>query len=180
MSHVLPAMVAAAASRMELTWGAWLHHLRLQRILWPLLCERRKGQGSLTYSERGLQEGAEDAKGAPEVAGRKPQRFIPFSIGARDCVGQTLARLNLTTTLAQLYGSFTFKLAAEVRCIHSILHARSTACSSWRGQSGSWELAFWCMHQNAQIVDAAEVNVAECSGRPLHRPALCGAADGRA
>lgn len=61
-----------------------------------------------------LQEGAEDAKGVPEVAGRKPQRFIPFSVGARDCVGQTLARLNLTTTLAQLYGSFTFKLAEEV------------------------------------------------------------------
>ncbi len=70
-----------------------------------------------------LQEGAEDAKGVPEVAARKPQRFIPFSMGARDCVGQTLARLNLTTTLAQLYGSFTFKLAEEVRlstCLHML------------------------------------------------------------
>ncbi|CAL5219591.1 g1454 [Coccomyxa viridis] len=64
--------------------------------------------------ERFLEEGAEDAKNVPEVAGRKPQRFIPFSIGARDCVGQTLARLNLSTTLAQLYGSFTFQLAAEM------------------------------------------------------------------
>ena len=62
-----------------------------------------------------LQEGVEDAKGVPEVGGRKPQRFIPFSMGARDCVGQTLARLNLTTTLAQLFGSFHFKLAEEVR-----------------------------------------------------------------
>ena len=62
-----------------------------------------------------LQEGVEDAKGAPEVGGRKPQRFIPFSMGARDCVGQTLARLNLTTTLAQLFGSFDFSLAEEVR-----------------------------------------------------------------
>ena len=62
-----------------------------------------------------MQEGAEDAKGVPEVGGRKPQRFIPFSMGARDCVGQTLARLNLTTTLAQLFGSFHFKLAEEAR-----------------------------------------------------------------
>lgn len=59
----------------------------------------------------------------PEVAGRKPQRFIPFSIGARDCVGQTLARLNLSTTLAQLYGSFTFKLAAEVCRVLYELHS---------------------------------------------------------
>ena len=46
--------------------------------------------------------------------GRKPQRFVPFSQGSRDCVGQTLARLNLTTTLAQLYGNFSFQLAPQV------------------------------------------------------------------
>lgn len=61
-----------------------------------------------------LQEGAEDAKGVPKVGGRQPQRFVPFTQGARDCVGQTLARLNLTTTLAQLFGSFSFRLAEEV------------------------------------------------------------------
>ncbi len=43
------------------------------------------------------------------------KRFVPFSEGARDCVGQSLARLNLTTTLAQLFGSFSFRLADEVR-----------------------------------------------------------------
>ena len=63
------------------------------------------------------------------MAGRKPQRFIPFSIGARDCVGQTLARLNLTTTAAQLYGSFTFRLAAEVCYVPSILHTVFSARS---------------------------------------------------
>ena len=50
---------------------------------------------------------------------RKPQRFVPFAQGNRDCVGQTLARLNLSTTLAQLYGSFSFQLAEEVSCIPS-------------------------------------------------------------
>ncbi|CAL8468141.1 g7680 [Coccomyxa elongata] len=64
--------------------------------------------------ERFLEEGAEDAKGALQVNGRTPVRFMPFSMGGRDCVGQTLAKLNLATTLAQLYGSFTFKLADEM------------------------------------------------------------------
>lgn len=67
------------------------------------------------------QEGAEDAKGAAPVGGRQPQRFMPFSMGGRDCVGQTLARLNLATTLAQLYGNFTFKLAEEVRSVYARL-----------------------------------------------------------
>lgn len=61
-----------------------------------------------------MQDGAEDAKDVPLVNGRKPQRFMPFSQGSRDCVGQTLARLNLSTTLAQLYGNFSFQLAPEV------------------------------------------------------------------
>ncbi|CAL5222409.1 g4768 [Coccomyxa viridis] len=64
--------------------------------------------------ERFLEEGAEDAKGVPKVGGRQPQRFVPFTQGARDCVGQTLARLNLSTTLAQLFGSFSFRLAEEM------------------------------------------------------------------
>ena len=72
-----------------------------------------------------MQDGAEDAKSMPLVNGRKPQRFVPFSQGSRDCVGQTLARLNLSTTLAQLYGNFSFQLAPEVRSCH--VHIR--ACS---------------------------------------------------
>ena len=66
----------------------------------------------------------EDAKDAALVGGRKPQRFIPFSQGNRDCVGQTLARLNLATTLAQLFGNFSFRLAAEVgRAVHLCSHS---------------------------------------------------------
>ena len=71
-----------------------------------------------------LQAGAEDARGAEPLNGRKPQRFIPFSQGSRDCVGQTLARLNLATTLAQLFGNFSFRLAAEVgRAVHLCTHS---------------------------------------------------------
>ena len=43
------------------------------------------------------------------------KRYIPFSDGRRDCVGQALARMNYTATLARLLGSFHFELAPEVR-----------------------------------------------------------------
>ncbi len=64
---------------------------------------------------RAPQADVEDARDASAADGRTAKRFVPFSSGGRDCVGQNLARLNLTTTLAQLYGSFSFRLAEEVR-----------------------------------------------------------------
>ena len=86
------------------------------------------------------QAGAEDTKGAAPMSGRKPQRFIPFSQGNRDCVGQTLARLNLATTLAQLFGNFSFKLAAEVGCaVHLCMHGLE------RGRNG----LLMCAHKRA-------------------------------
>ncbi|KAK9916023.1 hypothetical protein WJX75_007417 [Coccomyxa subellipsoidea] len=62
---------------------------------------------------RWLQGDAEYSPGA-KLDGKGVKRFIPFGEGARNCVGQTLARINLTTALAQLYGSFTFRLASEM------------------------------------------------------------------
>ena len=62
-----------------------------------------------------LQEGVEEVRDGAKVGGRVVKRFIPFSEGSRDCVGQSLARLNLTTTLAQLFGSFSFRLDESVR-----------------------------------------------------------------
>jgi cytochrome P450 len=61
-----------------------------------------------------MQEDAEFVKGATDSDGKPARRFIPFAEGPRGCVGQTLARLNLAVSLAQLYGSFTFRLASEV------------------------------------------------------------------
>ena len=62
-----------------------------------------------------LQEGVEEVRDGAKVGGRVVKRFIPFSEGSRDCVGQSLARLNLTTTLAQLFGCFSFRLDESVR-----------------------------------------------------------------
>ena len=50
--------------------------------------------------------------GLPEAA--RVKRYIPFSDGRRDCVGQALGRLNYTSTLARLLGNFHFDLAPEV------------------------------------------------------------------
>ncbi|KAL4444154.1 hypothetical protein ABPG75_011891 [Micractinium tetrahymenae] len=47
------------------------------------------------------------------AAAGEPLRFFPFSQGARDCVGQSLARLNYTATLAALLGRFSFRLATQ-------------------------------------------------------------------
>lgn len=51
--------------------------------------------------------------GAAEAA--RAKRFLPFSLGARDCVGQSLARMNFTATVAMLLSEFSFRLADEVR-----------------------------------------------------------------
>ena len=42
------------------------------------------------------------------------KRFLPFSLGTRDCVGQSLARMNATTTVAMLLARFKFQLADKV------------------------------------------------------------------
>ena len=48
------------------------------------------------------------------------KRFIPFSVGPRDCIGQNLAKVNYQTTVPMLLSQFSFKLADEVSpCHHS-------------------------------------------------------------
>lgn len=51
--------------------------------------------------------------------GKAPKRFIPFSDGRRDCIGQALAKMNYTAVLAMLLGRFHFELAPEVRAFVS-------------------------------------------------------------
>lgn len=43
------------------------------------------------------------------------KRFIPFSVGPRDCIGQNLAKVNYQTTVPMLLSNFSFKLAKEVQ-----------------------------------------------------------------
>ena len=42
------------------------------------------------------------------------RRWFPFSAGQRDCIGQNLARMNYTTTVAMLLARFSLRLAVPV------------------------------------------------------------------
>ncbi len=61
-----------------------------------------------------MQEGNAENVPNAELGGKDVKRYLPFSEGLRNCVAKPLAQLNLLTALAQLYGSFTFRLASEV------------------------------------------------------------------
>ena len=54
---------------------------------------------------------AAQADGAGAVRGR---RYLPFGDGMRSCVGQSLAKMNYTATVALLLSHFTFRLADRV------------------------------------------------------------------
>lgn len=49
------------------------------------------------------------AAGPPVV-----RRWLPFSMGTRDCIGQSLARMNYLTTVAMLIARFEFRLHDRV------------------------------------------------------------------
>ena len=76
--------------------------------------------------ERWLEDDAEHWKGpatgtdptdesAEVVRGR---RYLPFGDGMRSCVGQSLAKMNYTATLALLLSHFSFRLADRVSLCH--------------------------------------------------------------
>lgn len=67
--------------------------------------------------EEGDGAGAASASGAWTLvdSDRPPLRFAPFSQGPRICIGQHLAKMNATATLALLLSRFTFELPPELR-----------------------------------------------------------------
>lgn len=58
-----------------------------------------------------LQPDVEPARKAVE---QNVKRWLPFSMGTRDCVGQNLARMNYITTVAMLLACFSFHLHDKV------------------------------------------------------------------
>ncbi len=58
--------------------------------------------------------------GCPAADSRRPKRYFPFAEGPRNCVGQSLAKVSLVATMATLLQHFSFKLAEEVSCCHSL------------------------------------------------------------
>ena len=49
----------------------------------------------------------------------QPKRWFPFSEGPRSCVGQTLANMNVTGTLATLLAHYHFRMADQVLAVMS-------------------------------------------------------------
>ncbi|CAK0783590.1 hypothetical protein CVIRNUC_006789 [Coccomyxa viridis] len=66
------------------------------------------------------------------------KRFLPFSLGTRDCVGQSLARMNTTTTVAMLLARFKFQLADKMGGKEGVLKSQSVALSTLQPEGGLW------------------------------------------
>ncbi|KAK9807492.1 hypothetical protein WJX72_000759 [[Myrmecia] bisecta] len=74
-----------------------------------------------------------EAEGTP---GGRVKRFMPFSEGRRDCVGQNLARMNYTTTLAMLLAHFSFKLAPEMGGMEGVRASESSGLLTLQPTNG--------------------------------------------
>ena len=61
-----------------------------------------------------------------EGSGQTVKRWLPFSSGMRDCVGQNLARMNYTTTVAMLLARFSFRLQDKVSAVPTQASLRAT------------------------------------------------------
>eukprot|EP00884_Botryococcus_braunii_P023274 jgi/Botrbrau1/9630/Bobra.0131s0010.1 len=90
-------------------------------LMWPALnilhnSARNWQHPEKFMPERFLESGAENAgdlQDDSETAGAT-KRFLPFGDGIRNCVGQSLARMNLTAALAILLSHLSFRLADKM------------------------------------------------------------------
>lgn len=107
--------------RSRAVWGDDAEEFVPERFLDPAapLAASAAGRGA---APGGAQGGGGGGAGAAEAA----KRFLPFSLGARDCVGQALARTALVAELAALVGRFSFEVDRE-RMAGSLLPRRPAA-----------------------------------------------------
>ena len=71
--------------------------------------EGQQQQGEGQEGHKPLQQQPQESQQQQQ----RPLRYLPFSHGSRDCVGQALARVSYTAMLAALLGKFHFSLAPE-------------------------------------------------------------------
>ncbi|GAB4815789.1 hypothetical protein N2152v2_002835 [Parachlorella kessleri] len=70
---------------------------------------------SRSTTQKTWQNRKDTGSGAAELPrAERALRFLPFSSGPRDCIGQNLSKLNYMATLAVLLGRFSFRLAPEM------------------------------------------------------------------
>ena len=63
---------------------------------------------------------------AAAAASKEGITFMPFSDGPRSCVGQSLAKMEVITLLAKIFGCFTLKLAPEMGGLEGVRAREST------------------------------------------------------
>lgn len=124
--HHIPAgtglWVALAAFNTRANWGPTADQYVPERWLQP----GADYSQTTADADRDSRNGQDDPKPAAVSADRsfemnisrakpvdKVKRFIPFSDGRRDCIGQALAKMNNATVLATLLSRFHFELAPE-------------------------------------------------------------------
>jgi cytochrome P450 len=60
------------------------------------------------------------------LAGKRGITFMPFSEGPRNCVGQSLAKMEVMTLLAKLLANFRIELAPEMGGRPGVISREST------------------------------------------------------
>ncbi|KAK9826059.1 hypothetical protein WJX74_008792 [Apatococcus lobatus] len=66
----------------------------------------------------------------------RTKRWMPFSMGSRDCIGQNLARMNYMTAVAMLLSHFHFELAPEMGGKAGVRAAESAALLTLQPRHG--------------------------------------------
>lgn len=61
-----------------------------------------------------LLQGAAAAEAATAAAGAAAKRYMPFSVGPRQCLGQSLGRVMHDTAVARIVASFRLELAPRM------------------------------------------------------------------
>ena len=105
------------------------------------------------WAERNAELLPEAADGSAKMLepAEKVKRFLTFSTGPRQCIGQSLARMLHDVGIAMLYGRYTFRLAPQVcwdsGCVTSVGVCMLVAsCDDWSTwlhlEPGPCELAY--------------------------------------
>ncbi|KAJ9526504.1 hypothetical protein QJQ45_017430 [Haematococcus lacustris] len=98
-----------------------------------------KGGEAVTAAAAEAQDALEGEERAGGLGGgqRDEIRFMPFSEGPRNCVGQTLARIEVVAVLAGLLGAFRLELAPEMGGREGVRKRESTLLTlQVRGSQG--------------------------------------------
>ena len=111
-------------------------------LCFPGMTKFTSGRSAIRVSYKRCTWLAGGAK-SQEAEGRV-KRFLPFSSGTRDCVGQSLARMNYTATVAMLMAHFRFELADKVRsscCPFAVKASLPHAMAALYNDAKIWQLS---------------------------------------